>query len=220
MNELEKQMYWSKIPEVLQSNENFKVFMELAAEEFRIDLANIESFTDLIDPDKVPSKFINALGGIVGYDANLNSDEFSREALQRVQSVYSSRGTTESILMASNHGNNEGWLGGNLFVPGYEIGKEESYITFTAEKLFTHCRSKFSGTDVYSDSGENRAGVVLLNVPYLDDDIRNAVLRNVPAGTRYYFKVVNNIIPNKEDGGDYGELVYKTGEVLLDISRD
>lgn len=216
MTELEKQMYWSKIPEVLQNNKNFHVFMELAVEEFRIDLANIESFTDLIDPDKVPAQFIEALGGIVGFEGNVNADEFSREALQRIQSVYSQRGTDKSILMSANHGSNEGWLGGQLFVPGYSIASEDATIIFTAEKIFTHSRSKFSGGDVYSDGSVYRSGVIMITVPYIDDKVRKAVLGNVPAGVKYYFKIENFMNPtNPEEAGEFGEMsLMRTTGVL------
>lgn len=217
MTELEKQMYWSKIPEVLQDNENFHVFMELAVEEFRIDLANIERFTDLIDPDKVPIQFIEALGGVVGFEDNVNSDEFSREALQRIQSVYSMRGTDKSILMSANHGGNEGWLGGQLFIPGYTISSEDATIIFTAEKIFTHSRSKFSGGDVYSDGSVYRSGVIMITVPYIDDRVRKAVLSNVPAGVKYYFKIENYMNPIPEEAGEYGEmsLLKSTGVLAL-----
>ena len=221
MDSLSKQMYMSKIPEILQDNKNFNVFMELAVSEFNLDLANIESFTDLIDPDKVPSQFIEALGSVVGFERCLSADdEFNREILTRIQSIYSQRGTDKSILMAANHGSNEGWVGGQIFVPGYVIETEEARIVFTTDKIFTHCRSKHSGGDVFTDNSIYRPGVILITVPFLDAKIREAINENIPAGVKYYILIENRFLPNPGEEGTFGELsVFKYFTVVA-ITED
>jgi hypothetical protein len=202
----------SFLPEYLRSNKDFLVFLRLLISEFDITLDNIEKFTDLVDPDKVPIKFIEALGSVTNYRFIENADDdFNREILMRMQSIYEQRGTDKSIVMAATHGNNLGWVGGDIFIPGYDISKDTATIVVAKDSLFTHSKSRHSGTDVFADSEIFRPGVIIINLPYIDEDILDAVTEVMPAGVKYKFFLNSSFMGNDNDEeglGEFGELSY------------
>lgn len=209
MSMLNNRLYLSKLPDVLRDNEDFQVFIQLAIKSFNIDLANIESFNDLVDPDKVPIRFLEYLGGLVGYKYIPNaSDDFNRELITRMQHIYEQRGTAADIIMSATHGSNEGWVGADIFVPNYPIDRDVAKVVFTADEIFTHSRSTHSGGHVFSDSNIYRPGVILLTVPHIDSKIRDAINRTMPAGVKYYFIVEIKLEPSGDgdDVGEFGEL--------------
>ena len=220
ISEKDRQLFLSKLPEVLLNNENFMVFVQLAIEEFNIDITKIANFTDLIDPDKVPIDFIQELGSVVGFEKNYNAGEFNREILTRVQGIYSERGTMDSILMAANHGDDEGWVGGKLFIPGYKISLEESKVVLATDSLFRHSRTKHSGGGVFPDSDMYRPGVIVITVPYLDANIREAINKNTPAGIRCRYLTDGVFIPNDGESGSYNELTMFKNFKVYQLTTD
>lgn len=205
--DLTRIMTTSYIPEYLASNEDFLVFLKLAISEFNIDMDNIKNFADLVNPDKVPSQFIEALGSYSDFRKRVNADDdFNREMMMRMQSIYRERGTDKSIIMAATHGSNEGWVGGDIFIPGYEITRERASIILAKDEIFIHSRSKHSCGNRFSDSDIYRPGVIIITLPFVDDDIRAAVNENIPAGVKYYFMLINNLIPSEGSIGKYGEV--------------
>ena len=203
--------YLSFVPEYLRDKEDFHVFLKLLITEFDITLDNIENFTDLINPDKVPIKFIEALGSYFDYKYEVNADDdFNREILTRVSTIYSQRGTDRSILKAAIHGDNPGWVGGDIFIPGYPISKEYASLVVARDNIFTHSRSRHSGIDVFSDGETYRPGVIIINLPYLNPEIVDAVTEVMPAGVRFKFFVNTTFVGNDGDEslGQFGELSH------------
>ena len=226
INSLYRGPYLSFVPEYLRDKEDFLVFLQLMMTEFDITIENIENFTDLVNPDKVPVKFMEALGSYVNFRYNYNADEdFNREILTRVHSIYEQRGTDASILMAAIHGDNPGWVGGDIFIPGYPISKDKASLVVARDSIFTHSRSRHSSTDVFSDGDTYRPGVIIIDLPYISREIIDEVTNVMPAGVRFKFFVNTTFAGNDGDDtlGKFGELShYKCFRVvpILDEEKE
>lgn len=206
--------YIHLVPEYLRDNDSFLVFFALLCNEFNITLDNIRSFTDIVDPDKVPAKFLEYLGMYFNYHyQDRASEAFNRELLQRNRLLYEDRGTPHSIIMAASHGDNEGYLGGDIFIPGYDISKELAELTVGRDKIFIHSKSKFSSTSVYSDDARYRPGVIIISLAYIDNDIRNKLWEVIPAGVRVMYNLISDFKPNEQDPSPDGiyDFIPETG---------
>lgn len=217
-DKFDRSLYMSFIPEYLRGNEDFLVFLQLAATEFDITFENIEKFTDLINPDKVPMKFIEALGSFTDYKfVEQADDDFNRELLMRMRKVYEDRGTDHAIIMAATHGDNVGWVGGDIFIPGYPISNEKATLIIAQDNIFTHSRSKHSGGDVFQDGITYMPGIIIIELPYINDDIIQKIIETMPAGVRFKF-FMNIELGGGTDPdytGEYGELsVHKFFRVV------
>lgn len=192
------------IPEYLREDENFLVFFSFLVHEFNITEENIMKFTDLVNPDKVPMEFIEALGSYFNYHYLSNAtDDFNREVLTRMRTVWEQRGTEKSILMAAVHGDNDGWVGGDIFIPGYDISNESAELLTPSKWIFTHNLSRFSGQHKFPGAGLYTPGILYLRLPYLDEQIRKRVYENTPAGLKYVFEILFNFTPNKNLPDEY-----------------
>lgn len=210
LEDVKRSKYMSFIPDFLKENEDFLVFLALLFHEFDIAEKNIYRFTDLVNPDKVPIEFIEALGSYFNFTYLANAtDDFNREALMRMRSIWEQRGTEHSIIMAGTHGGNDGYVGGDLFIPGYDISKELAELTIARDLVFRHNISKHSGTAVF-ESDIYRTGVLFLRVPYLDEDVKNIIYNVTPAGLRYVFEIMLDFFPSPgQDVGEFNELSFK-----------
>lgn len=213
ISDLRNSKFMYLIPEYLREDENFLVFFSFLVHEFDITEENIRTYTDLVNPDKVPMEFIEALGSYFNYRYLPNAtDEFNREVLMRMSTIWEMRGTTHSILMAAVHGDNDGYVGGDIFIPDYFISNESAYITIPRELVFRHNRSKFSGIHRYPSAGLYAPGIILLSLPYLNERIRRRIYDVTPAGLKYVFELILDFIPNwnlpDDQIGDYGELSF------------
>lgn len=196
-DEIENSPYKNFVPEYLWNNETFKIYFKLLSSVFDASFENIRKFPDIINPDKTPRKFLELLGAFGNYHYNpLATEEFNRELLMRMFTIWKQRGTEHSIVMAATHGDNPGYVGGDIFIPGYTISKDLASISVPSKNIFIHNKSKFSGIDVFADGNEHMPGLINIDVPYLDDLIRQRVYEVVPAGIRYLFNVSVNFPPN------------------------
>ena len=210
MDEVRHSKYMSFVPDFLKENRDFLVFLALLFHEFDIAQENIQKFTDIVNPDKVPIEFLEALGSYFNFTYLSNAtDEFNREALMRMRTIWEQRGTEHSIIMAGTHGGNEGYVGGELFIPEYPISKELAELTVARDLVFRHDISKFSGTAVY-ESDIYRTGILFLRLPYLDERVKNIIYNVTPAGLKYAFEIMLDFFPS--DGaevGDFNELSFR-----------
>lgn len=223
MADIEKSIYMSFIPEYLRDNKDFLVFLQLLATEFDISFENIEKFTDLVNPDKVPIKFIEALGSYTDFRFVENADDdFNRELMMRMQTIYEQRGTDHSIIMAATHGSNLGYVGGDIFIPGYDISKDTATLIVARDSIFTHSRSRHSGTDVFADGETFRPGVLIIQLPYIDEDILKKVTEVMPAGVRYKFFLNSSFVGNASDDslGKFGELSYYKSFRVIPLTNE
>ena len=204
--------YIHLIPEYLRENDSFLVFFALLCKEFNITLDNIRSFNDLVNPDKVPRKFLDSLGMYFNYHYQDRApSDFNRELLMRNRKLFEDRGTEHSIIMAASHGDNEGYLGGEIFIPGYDISDELAELVVARDRIFIHSKSKLSSTSVYSDGDTYRPGVLIIYLSYLDPDIRNKLWEVIPAGIRLRYNLISDFRPNKQDPEDVYNFIPPTG---------
>lgn len=202
--------YMHLIPEFLRDNDSFLVFFQLLVNEFNITQYNIERFPDLVNPDKVPIQFIEYLGMYFNYHyQDRGTEEFNRDLLMSQRTIWEQRGTDHAIIMAATHGDNEGYVGGDIFIPGYPISKDLAEITVARDKVFIHSKSSFSGSEVYSDAAIYRPGIIIISVPYINRDIRERIDEVIPAGLKYVFRLISNFGPTEgADVGKFGELTW------------
>lgn len=216
--EEKREEYLYLIPEYLRTNDGFLVFLSLMVHEFEIAQQNIDNFTDLVDPDKVPLKFLENLGAYMNYRYLERGDEdFNREALMSMSSIWEMRGTDHAIIMAATHGYNPGYVGGDLFIPGYPITNELAELIIGSSRAFVHSRSKFSGIHVYPDQYSYRPGIIILIVPFINGDIRQKIYEVMPAGVKYVFWLfIAAQSDNPDETGAYGEMTYNIRVVPLE----
>ena len=213
LEDIKRSKYINFVPEYLRENENFLVYFYLLTREFDINFENIKNFTDLINNDKVPMKFLESLGAYMNYRYLPHaSDEFNRELSMRMNTIWEQRGTKHAIIMAGTHGWNAGYVGGDIFVPGYQISNDYANLLRPREFIFRHSVSNFSGLHVYPNETLYRNGIFLLQVPYFDEEVRKRVYEVTQAGIKYLFEIVINFYPNPDmdpwDLGQWNELSF------------
>jgi len=213
LEDIKRSKYINFVPEYLRENENFLVYFYLLTREFNINFENIKNFTDLINNDKVPMKFLESLGAYMNYRYLPNaSDEFNRELSMRMNTIWEQRGTKHAIIMAGTHGWNPGWVGGDIFIPGYQISNDYAVLIKPRDFIFRHSISKFSGYHVFPNGSLYRDGIFLLQVPYFTDEVRRRVYDVTQAGIKYLFEVAVNFYPNPDidplDLGQWNELSF------------
>lgn len=175
----------------------------------------ISIFPELVDIDNAPEIFLPKLAALVRYEGRYDiPDEDLRDIISRIINVYRDRGTDYSIIMAATYGDQPEWVGSSLFYESYK-SKELATIIYPITRLFRHSVSKFSGSHYYPDSTRWRDGTLIISAPYINQELRNAVSRVVPAGLRVYWEVKSE--SNLVDGTvvTFGEWVILT-DYLID----
>ena len=213
VDKLRNNKYMTLIPEKYKENENFLVFFYLLITQFNINEENIRNFTDLINNDKVPMKFLQNLGAFVNYSyQHLAKNDFNRELSMRMHNIWEQRGSKKSIVDAATYGDNIGWVGGDLWIPGYYKPSAIAGFELPRDRIFRHSVSKFSSTHVFEDGKTYMPGVILLSVPNLNRLVKKRIYEVTPAGRKYIFQIESSFFPNdgidKLDIGSYNELSF------------
>lgn len=213
VDKLRNNKYMTLIPEKYKENENFLVFFYLLITQFNINEENIRNFTDLINNDKVPMKFLQNLGAFVNYSyQHLAKNDFNRELSMRMHNIWEQRGSKKSIVDAATYGDNIGWVGGDLWIPGYYKPSSIAGFELPRDRIFRHSVSKFSSTHVFEDGKTYMPGVILLSVPNLTRLVKKRIYEVTPAGRKYIFQIESSFFPNdgidKLDIGSYNELSF------------
>lgn len=180
----------SFFPEFLRGHKDYRVFIKMATEEFGEISDYIELFTELPDIDRTPEKFIGDLGKVVGYSYIDEVDpDVQREIIKRWFNKQEARGDEDSLIMMASHAQNNGYLGGDIFVPGTYKPGQEAVLTFPRDTLYTWNKSKRSAYDKYPDGIVAIDGVIEILVGYIDENVRRRTEEVKPAGVRLYFKM-------------------------------
>lgn len=213
VDKLRNNKYMTLIPEKYKENENFLVFFYLLITQFNINEENIRNFTNLINNDKVPMKFLQNLGAFVNYSyQHLAKNDFNRELSMRMHNIWEQRGSKKSIVDAATYGDNIGWVGGDLWIPGYYKPSAIAGFELPRDRIFRHSVSKFSSTHVFEDGKTYMPGVILLSVPNLTRLVKKRIYEVTPAGRKYIFQIESSFFPNdgidKLDIGSYNELSF------------
>lgn len=203
------------VPHVLLEDEDYKVFLDLVSI-IHDDIKDlISKFPELVDIDNAPEIFLPKLSALIRYKYRHDIDEdIQREIIKRIISIYKDRGTDDAISMAATYGDDPNWIGSHVFLPGAKINRDKAIVTHPVDEIFKHDISKHSGTHRFADATRWTAGTLLIKVPYLNDQIREAIKNVVPAGLRVYYDLVNN----SQGDGQYGELTF--GEWVLDMNYE
>lgn len=193
------------IPHVLLEDEDYKVFLDLISIIHDDIKEMISKFPELVDIDNAPEIFLPKLSALIRYKYRHDIDEdIQREIIKRMISIYRDRGTDDSIIMAATYGNDPLWIGSHVFLPGADTNKPRATITHPIDYVFRHDISKHSGLHRFSDATRWTAGTLIINVTYIDDEIRNAIKKVIPAGLRIYF----DIISTPGGDGEFGEVIF------------
>lgn len=197
------------VPHILIDDEDYQVFLELISI-IHDDIKDlIAKFPELVDIDNAPEIFLPKLSALIRYKYRYDIDEdIQREIIKRMISIYRDRGTDDSIIMAATYGDDPMWIGSHVFLPGADINRDKAEITHSVDEVFRHSISKFSGTHRYADGTRWLAGTITIKVSRLNNQIREAIKKVVPAGLRVYFDIVSNSQGSGDSQGEYGELIF------------
>ena len=180
-------------PEALKGHPQYKVFIDLAKEEFiKIDdLIRTLSFYSNID--RCPEEFLQHLADIIGFQYNPELDEIAQRECMKLymQESVASVGRPQDIAKMATYGDNAGYLGGDLFVPGTNDQSPLATVVMARDRLYTHSKSKRSDVDMYP-SEIFREGVILITVTRLNEVIMNNVEKVKPAGLLVVYQVMSS----------------------------
>ena len=179
-------------PEALKGHPQYKVFIDLANEEFtRVDDL-IRTLCFYSNIDRCPEEFLQHLADIIGFQYNKDLDEVAqRECMKLYMEASSSVGMVEDLTMMATYGDVEGYLGGGLFVPGTKPQRPMATLTMARERIYTHSKSKRSDVDVYP-SEVFREGVVLITVTRINEVIMDRVEKVKPAGLLVVYQMATS----------------------------
>lgn len=193
------------VPQVLLEDDDYRVFLELI-NQISVDIHGlIEEIPDLVDIDNVPEIFLPKLSALVRYNLRTDLDiDYQREIIKRLLEIYKARGSSDEIVMAATYGDYDQWAGAHIFYPGADISRQKAKIIYPVDEFFRHSKSKFSGYDKYPGSTLYREGTIIIKLGYINDKIKEAIKKVVPAGIRIYYYLT--LDSNSEDSFfvDYG----------------
>lgn len=203
------------IPHSLLEDEDYQVFLELISIVHDDIKSMIAEFPELVDIDNAPEIFLPKLSALIRYRYRYDIDEdIQREIIKRIISIYRDRGTDDAISMAATYGDDPNWIGSHVFLPGANTNKDRAQVTHPVEEIFRHDISKHSGTHRYADAVRWRDGTLIIKTSKVNDDIRAAIKKVVPAGLKIYFDLINN----SPGDGYYSELTF--GEWVLSVDYE
>lgn len=203
------------IPHSLLEDEDYQVFLELISIVHDDIKSMIAEFPELVDIDNAPEIFLPKLSALIRYRYRYDIDEdIQREIIKRIISIYRDRGTDDAISMAATYGDDPDWIGSHVFLPGANTNKDRAQVTHPVEEIFRHDISKHSGTHRFADAVRWRDGTLIIKTSKVNDDIRAAIKKVVPAGLKIYFDLINN----SPGDGYYSELTF--GEWVLSVDYE
>ena len=165
----------------------------------------ISVFPELVHISNAPEIFLPKLAALVRYEGRYDIDDESlRDIISRIITVYRDRGTDYSIIMAATYGDEPEWVGSSLFYTSHR-SKELATIVYPITRLFRHSISRHSGTHYFPDNERWRDGTLIISAPYINDKLRNAVKKVVPAGLRVFWEVKSEISDSTGELITFGE---------------
>ncbi|MCM1220756.1 MAG: hypothetical protein NC548_40325 [Lachnospiraceae bacterium] len=200
------------VPHILIEDEDYEIFTKLI-DQINTDIRElIAVFPELVDVDNAPEIFLPKLSALIKYQYRYDIDEdVQREIIKRIISIYRDRGTDDSIIMAATYGNDPKWIGSHVFLPGANTDKDRATITHPINDIFRHNISRHSCGHRFADAIRWRDGTLIIHVSYIDDEIRAAIKKVVPAGLRVYFDIVSQ---SGGEGTEHGEVVFGEWKVI------
>lgn len=208
------------LPRNLAEHEDYQVLVKL----FSLVAEDIQGFIDefpsLVDVETCADIFLPKLSYLVNHELKTNIPyEYQRIVLSRIIQSYKNRGSLDSIKQAATWGDEDTWVADHIFYPGERPDNYPAEITNPISSLFVHSKSKFSGSDKFSDSSFYRDGTLQIALTNLNDRVRRAIKRVVPAGIKIFFILLpagtSNIL---EDFGDWHYVKFSSHELNMDMT--
>lgn len=182
-------------PSILRESENFSVFVKLADKELSTIKDTITLMETLTNIDRTPTDFVRSIGEIIGFTYVDSYDEdIQRECIKSVWESRKEIGTHHALVMAATYGDIDGYLGGDLFIPGTaEISdRVEAIVVLPRDYLFKWSHSTWSGEDKFAGPIIYKEGTILIEVTKLDEKIQKRVEGVKPAGMQVIYKYVHD----------------------------
>lgn len=193
------------VPQVLLEDEDYQVFLKLI-DQISIDIHDlIKEIPNLVDIDNAPDIFLPKLSALVRYNLRTDLDiGYQREIIKRLIEIYRARGSSDEIIMAATYGDYDYWVGSHIFYPDADITRQRATIAYPSDELFRHSKSQFSGYDKYPGGSFYREGTIIIKLGHINDKIREAIKKVVPAGIRIYYYFTLDSSDNDSFYVDYG----------------
>ena len=198
-------------PATLRESKDFSVFIKLADKELSTIEDTITLMETLTNIDRTPSEFVKSIGSIIGFTYVDSYDEdVQRECIKSVWEARKEIGTHHALVMAATYGDIDGYLGGDLFIPGtftnYNSSGEEIPVEpeptpdpdeseddnsivdeepVSKETYFTWSHSTWSGSSKYAGP----------NINQYELGGKKTVTANTTSTTK---EVVTNVLATKE----------------------
>ena len=189
---------------------DYYVFLGLLRTVFNDIKSVADDFENLADVNNVVSIFLPKLSFLMDYTFHYDlPDEVNRDIIKRLLYIYKQKGTDKEVLEAADFANNPNWIASTLFVPTEkepfpQPDDRTSKITYPVTMLFTHCVSKHNGLHHYSDETRWRDGVIVIEAENVNQLVRNAVKRVLPAGLKAYYESMSELKSDGENGEPIG----------------
>lgn len=179
-------------PEFLAGNKDYEIYIDLTTLTMGNVTDLIELFSTLQDVDRAPEEFLNDLASLVGYSFVDELDpQVKRETIQRVFNIYRSRGMKQYLETMATQGDNPGYLGGDVFVPGTYQDRGVAIVSFPREHLFTWNISTWSGKDCYPDANFHRDGIIKISVEQMYPEAFRRLEHEIkPAGVKVVYDLI------------------------------
>lgn len=199
------------VPQFMLDDEDFKVYIDLFNFVYRRSKTNIQSMDDMITIDSIPDSFLKYIASL--YDFELRDtvpNDKHRQALHNIFNINQNRGTELDIAYAGSYGDFDGWISGDIFYPGLYEDRPLSIVTKPMSKVFIWNRSTWSSSYRFV-SATWRDGIIYVTVPAINDAIKAAVNKVVPAGIKVNFQLNPTLSPEAVGIIKYPYDIYDVG---------
>lgn len=197
---------------------DFLVFVGLLQQVFDDIKSVADVFDQLSDVESVVEMFLPKLSYLVNYRYRYDvPDHINRDIIRRLLWLYEQKATEKDVLESADYGGNDKWVGSTLFLPDAVPEDRTAEIYYPVHSLFTHDISAFDRSDRYPDSSRYRGGVIVIKVKKLNNRIREAVRRVLPAGLKCYYDFDGSMGGDGTNGAvDFGSWCEVFEDTLLD----
>lgn len=178
-------------PDFLRGNKNYKVFIDMSANELSDVHDFVESLNTLINIDRVPAEFIASLGKLIDFNYLSENNTIDRELMKCFFMESKRKGALADISYASTYADEEGYLIGRLHDPSKYKAKPLNTLVMARECLFRHGYSiRGSANTIYPENNVYREGILIIDVSKAPTDKTiHHVERVKPAGVRVVYKL-------------------------------
>ena len=213
----------------LADKSDFMLFLRLLQIIFNDIKSVADDFENLTDVNNVVNIFLPKLSYLMNYTFRYDlPDNINRDLIKRLLWIYKEKGTDKEVLEAADFANNDNWISNTIFVPTSKNPRpvpddRTAYLYYPIDRLFTWDKSAYSISDRYGDSTRWRDGVIVIEAEDVNQRVRNAIKRVLPAGLKVYYESKSELKADGENGEEVGygkSLKYKEWILYLRYTLD